>query len=374
GPTWLAQFPSLVKPEQREALQRDILGTTRERMMREICEATEALAAESPLVFLLEDLHWVDLATLDLVSALARRRTPDKLVIIVTYRPADVGASNPLKRLKQDLLIHQLCDEIALERLHEADVAEYLAAEFPGALSAGLCDLVHRRSGGNPLFMVAIVQEMVKKGQLVQDQDGAWVLTAPLEDISPAVPDTLQEMLEVQFKQLGQAEQRILERACVTGERFSVFAVTASPDFAPEHVETVCDELVERQQFIRSAGLLELPNQSSSAHYEFRHALYRQAVYQTLSEVHRSRLHRMVGERLTALCSPEHPELAGELASHFEEGRDYRQAIDYLILSADNAVRRFAYRESIQTLERALALVPRMPPSARSALEIQLRE
>src|SRR5262249_5429738 len=111
APTWLAQFPSLVKPEQREALQRDILGTTRERMMREICEATEALAAESPLVFLLEDLHWVDLATLDLVSALARRRAPAKLVTIVTYRPADVGASNPLKRLKQDLLIHQLCDE-----------------------------------------------------------------------------------------------------------------------------------------------------------------------------------------------------------------------------------------------------------------------
>jgi DNA-binding winged helix-turn-helix (wHTH) protein len=97
APTWLAQFPSLVKSEQREALQREILGTTRERMVREICEATEALAAEGPLVLLFEDLHWVDLATLDVVSALARRRVSAKLLLVVTYRPTDVGAGSPLR-------------------------------------------------------------------------------------------------------------------------------------------------------------------------------------------------------------------------------------------------------------------------------------
>src|SRR5215468_5966659 len=133
APTWLIQFHSVIQAEQREALQREVLGTTRERMVREICEALEALAATAPFLLILEDLHWSDLSTLDLLSALARRRAPVKLAVVGTYRPGDVVASeSPLKSLKQDLLIHDLCQEIALERLREAEIVGYLAAEFAG--------------------------------------------------------------------------------------------------------------------------------------------------------------------------------------------------------------------------------------------------
>src|SRR6202022_69785 len=73
APTWLVQFPALLKDEHRETLQREILGATRERMLREIGEALETITAESPLLLLLEDLQWVDPSTVDLISALARR-------------------------------------------------------------------------------------------------------------------------------------------------------------------------------------------------------------------------------------------------------------------------------------------------------------
>jgi tetratricopeptide (TPR) repeat protein len=374
APTWLVQFPSLVKVEQREALQKDLLGTTRERMVREICEALEALTAESPLVLVLEDLHWVDLSTLDVVSALARRRGPARLMVLCTYRPTDVAGASPLRGLKQDLLIHQLCEEIALARLEEVEVGEYLAAAFPSAdLPSGLASLIHRHSGGNPLFMVAIVQDMVKNALIAQDH-GAWRLAAPLEDLAPAVPETLQQMLEVQFGQLSEAEQRILKRASVAGERFSAWTITTTADVSPEDVERVCEGLADRQQFIRSAGLQQLADASVSAYYEFRHSLYRRMVYERLSDAHRSRLHRAIGERLKGLCTPGQPELAGELAAHFEVGGDYRQAVEYLILGADNAVRRFAYREAIQPLERALALVPRCAVATQAGLEILLWE
>ncbi len=102
APTWLIQFPALLKPEQRETIQREILGSTRERMVREICEALESITADAPLLIVLEDLHWVDPSTLDLLSALARRREPAKLMLIATYRPVDVLLSqSPLKSLKQ---------------------------------------------------------------------------------------------------------------------------------------------------------------------------------------------------------------------------------------------------------------------------------
>jgi tetratricopeptide (TPR) repeat protein len=111
-----------------------------------------------------------------------------------------------------------------------------------------------------------------------------------------------------------------------------------------------------------------------SAHYEFRHALYREGVYRHLSEVSRSRLHRLLAARLRVLCSPGKQQLAAELALHFEAGREYDLAIGHLILAAENAAARFAYRDSIQILQHALTLVPRVPVDRRAEVEIQLLE
>src|SRR5262249_58205221 len=119
---------------------------------------------EEPLMLIFEDLHWVDLSTLDFISAFARRRQAAKLMLLCTYRPVDVVLSrSPLKRLKQDLKVHHLCGEIALERLEESDIAEYLAAEFEGNVPSDLAKVVQRHSGGNALFMVSLVQDMVKQ-------------------------------------------------------------------------------------------------------------------------------------------------------------------------------------------------------------------
>ena len=166
APTWLVQFPAHVRRVQREMLQPEIVGATRERMLREICEALEAISSEKALLLVFEDLHWVDPFTVDLISALARRRSPGKLMLIGTYRPVDVAqAQHPLKTVKQDLLVHQLCREIALEPLSEAEVAEYLAIGAPGfAVPEGLAALIYRHSEGNPLFMVSVLDHLRNLG------------------------------------------------------------------------------------------------------------------------------------------------------------------------------------------------------------------
>src|SRR5258705_3256382 len=374
APTWLIQFSALVKAEQREALRRETLGTTRERMVREICEAFEVMAAQNPLVLILEDLHWVDASTLDLISALARRRGPAKLVIVGTYRPADVIISqSPLKALKQDLLVHNLCHEIALERLEESDVGEYLTEEFAECTfaAADVAKLVHRHSGGNALFMVGIVQSMLKKGVIAQLQ-GKWALTVPLGQIAPAVPETLQQLIQVQFEQLSMSEQGILRSASVAGDRFSVWAVTGALEIESSRIEDACEGLADKQQFIKAAGIHELANGEFSAHYEFRHSLYREVLYRQLSDVNRSKLHRLLGQRLKTLCTPSKPELAAELALHFEGGREYDQAISYLILAAENAARRFAHGDSIRALQLALELAQSLPARTRIELEIEV--
>jgi DNA-binding winged helix-turn-helix (wHTH) protein/tetratricopeptide (TPR) repeat protein len=373
APTWLIQFPALLKPEQKESLQREILGSTRERMVREICEALEVITAQTPLIVILEDLHWVDPSTLDLISAVARRREPARLLLIGTYRPVDVVLSqSPLKTLKQDLLVRSLCHEIAIEQLEESDVAEYLAKLFTtGTLPPGLANLIHQNSGGNPLFMVAIVQDLLNKGLIAADQ-GRWILTAPLQEVYPGIPDTLQQMLEIQLEQLSPEEQRILESGSVAGKRFSAWAAGAMLEASPTTIEEACDRLANRQQFIRSVGIHDGLNGAASAHYEFRHALYRQVLYRRLSSSNRSKLHQRLGEHLVAVCTAGKRELASELALHFEQGRDYEHAVRYLMLTAENASQRFAHGDSVQILRQALELVPALPAGTRLELEIQI--
>ena len=368
APTWLIQFPGLLEAAEREALRREVLGATRERMLREICEALEVMTADAPLLLILEDLHWVDHSTLDLISVLARRRGPARLLLLATYRPVEIILSqSPLKALKQDLLIRRLCQEISLERLSEREVGQYLDARFPGhAFPAGLAALIHRHSDGNPLFMAVITDHMADKGAFLQDA-GGWKIARCLEDIDPGVPDTLQQMLEIQFEQMDRSEQRLLMVSSVGGLRFTDWEAAAMLGDPPDLLEQLA-AMARRQQFIRPAGTSQLPGGSVSTCFEFRHALYREFLYRQLSPPERRQLHRKVADRMRELCCPDG--MAAEMALHFEAGGEIEQAIHYLVISSENAARRYARNEVISELRHALELVP----AGAVALELDVRQ
>jgi len=375
APTWLIQFPALLGPGQREALQRELLGATRERMVREICEAFETMTASVPLVVILEDLHWVDTSTLDLLSALARRRGPAKLLILGTYRPVDVILSrSPLKGLKQDLVIHRLCREVVLERLAESDVGDHLADVVPGgAVPAGLANLIHYHSDGNPLFMAAILADLMERG-LVSASSGGWHLGKPLDEIRPGVPDTLQQMLETRFDQLDEMERRVLTSATTAGQRFSAWAVAAMLNREPWTVEEICEKLVERQQFLiagRAAGVLGC---DVSAVYEFRHSLYREALMRRVPQAQRAQMHRALAEKGEQLAGIGAPEFAAEMALHFEYGRDPVRAARYLVITADNASRRYGHRDAFAALTHARELLLSASSEQTHGLEIEILE
>ena len=177
APAWLHELPSLLPPGEREALRQQAAGATRERMLREIADAIEAMTAELPLILVLEDLHWSDYSTVDLVAYLARRRDPARLIVIGTYRPVDmVLGDHPLKAVKRELQAHGLSRELPLEYLTEEAVAQYLAVRLaPHQPSKRLARLIHRRSEGNPLFMVNLVEYLLAEGLIALD-NGGWQL------------------------------------------------------------------------------------------------------------------------------------------------------------------------------------------------------
>ena len=375
APTWLIQFPSLVPTEQQNALQQEALGATRERMVREICEALEVITDSAPLLIILEDLHWVDHSTVDLISAIARRREPAKLFVLGTFRPADlILYDSPFKTLKQDLLLHHLSQEIPLERLSESDVAEYLATEFSGdQLPSDLATVIHRHSDGNPLFMTAMLDHLAQQGVLSQ-ADGTWKLTTSLDQVDPGVPETLRQMLELQLKHLSQSERQLLKCASVAGEHFTAWSVATMMVSDLTEVEEQCAALADRQQFLKATGLRELSSGELTFEYEFRHALYREVLYKHLNPSQRVKFHRLLAQGLEFLRSEAEPEATAEISLHFEQGRLYEDAVRYLILTADNATRRYAHREAIQALEHARELLARIPDQARQELDVQILE
>ena len=375
APTWLIQFPSLVREEQQAGLHREILGATRERMVRELCEALEVMTQTDPLVLILDDLHWVDHSTLDVISAIARRREPAKLFVVGTFRPADLILSeSPLKALKQDLLLHRLSHEVELERLLESDVADYIAAEYaPGDIPAGLARVIHRHSDGNPLFMSAMLDHLAQRGILVQSR-GHWTVTAPLEQVDPGVPETLKQMLETQLAHATEAEQQLLKCASVAGHNFTAWSVATMLMSDVTHLEEMCEALAERYQFLVSAGTRELSNRVTTPEFRFRHALYREVLYRRLNPSQRVTFHRRLAEGLEALSSPVEPEMAAEIASHFEEGHEYERAILQLILAAQNATRRYAHQQSVSILEHARELLPKVAAERRQELDDQTLE
>lgn len=300
APTWLAQFPALIKREHREMLRREILGATRERMLREIGDALETIASVNPLMLVFEDLQWVDPCTVDLLSALARRRGAARLMMVGTYRPADLESSNPpLKALTQDLLVRRLCHEIALQPLTEMETNEYLSGVVSGiSPPEPLAELLYHYSEGNPLFMVTVLEDLAERGLISRDR-GNWHIGVSLKERDLAVPDCLGKTIEAQIDGLTTEEQRVLEAASLSSKgrtHFGVVSRAAAIEMNPEAFEETCEALSRRHGILRPAAPEKLTNGTISACYEFVHTLYREVCYRRIALGRRAKLQRLLDE------------------------------------------------------------------------------
>jgi DNA-binding winged helix-turn-helix (wHTH) protein/predicted ATPase len=368
APMWLMQMPSLLTASDRDAFGREALAATPERMMREMGEALEALTARSPLVLMLEDLHWSDFSTLDLISYVARRRHAAHLMVVGTYRPAELIASrHPLKTVKQELVARQQCEELPLEYLTEEAVAQHLEVRFPAhRFPPELAALIHERTEGNPLFMVSTIDHLLAE-RLIDAQGDGWRLSAPLEAVKVGVPDSIRQLIETQVDRLDPLEQRILEAASVAGAEFPVAAVSAAVEHELTAVEFRCEELSRRHQFIKESGAEVLPDGQAVGRFRFVHAVYRHVLYGRLSASRRMQLHRRIGERGEQLYGARAGEIAAELAMHYEQAADGQRAARYLQQAAANAMQRSAYREAIALSRRGLELLRALPDTDERA-------
>ena len=371
APMWLAQMPSVISQSERDALQSQVAGSSRERMLREMAGAIESLTSLSPLLLVLEDLHWSDYSTLDLVSYLARRGDPARLMIVGTYRPVDVILNDhPLKSVKRELLAHNLCHELPLEYLAEDVVTQYLAARFPRhQLPGSLRRTIYQRTEGNPLFMVTLSDYLCNEKMIVEEQ-GIWKLRVDLAEVECGVPGNLRQLIEKQIERLNPDERTVLEAASVAGMECSSVAIASGLDKPTEWVEKHCEELARRHQFLSPAWLVELPDGTVTPRHRFIHVLYRDVPYRLMAPRMRAQIHQRIAERGEQIYGDRKGEIAAELAMHYEQSRDWPRASKYLIEAAQKATRKSAHHEAAGLARRGLEALKPLPRSAELTRQV----
>jgi predicted ATPase len=376
APMWLAQMPSVISPSERDDLRSQVAGSSRERMLREMAGAIESLTSLAPLLLLLEDLHWSDYSTLDLVSYLARRSDPARLMIVGTYRPVDVILNDhPLKSVKRELQAHGLCHELPLEYLAEDVVTQYLAARFPRhQLPNSLRRTIYERTEGNPLFMVTLLDYLCNEKMIVKENE-TWKLRVDLGEVERGVPGNLLQLIEKQIERLSPDERSVLEGASVAGTECSSAAIAAGLARPTEWVEKQCEELARRHQFLSPSWLVELPDGTVTPRHRFIHVLYREVPYRLMAPRLRSQIHHRIADCGEQVFGDRKGEIAAELAMHYEQSRDWLRASKYLMEAAQNATRKSAHHEAAGLARRgleALKLLPRSAELTRQGIALRM--
>ena len=324
----------------------------RQRLFRAVAGFLQAIAGEMPVALLLDDLHWADSASLELLQHLARHTRAYPVLLLGTYRDVEVGRQHPLEQALRDLHREQLAERMAVRRLGQDGTAALVAATFGEAeVSAEFAGLVHRHTEGNPFFTQEVLRALVERGDIYR-QNGRWE-RREVEEIE--VPESVRSVIGERLSRLHEEAQEVLREASVLGQTFSFDVLQAMGARAEEEVEGALEE----------AGRAGLVRETVRDIYAFNHALTQQALYAELSGRKKRRLHLAAGEALQKL--PEHERHAAELAWHFLEGGDPRTALPYAIQAGDQAEAVFAHAEAERQYRTALGLARELDDRAREA-------
>jgi serine/threonine protein kinase/tetratricopeptide (TPR) repeat protein len=373
APTWCLQFPSVFSGNALNQLQRDAIGATKERMLRELGDAMAEITLASPVVLLLEDLHWADTSSIDLIRHLGQRTKTQRLLLVGTSRHEEQERGYQLlKNCRRELLTQSACEEITLETLGKDDIARYLNEHFsPNAFPPELAETIHRKTEGHPLFATGVFQLLAERGDVLK-QDGVWRLTRSVGEMDLAVPESVRGMIGKKLEVLEDEDRKALQYASVQGEEFLSTVLAASLEVDELTLEDRLDRWERVHRLIQKQADEELPDGSLATRYRFAHALYQNYLYADLLTKRRALLHFQAGEALARCYRGQTARIATALAMHFERGRDFPRAVEYLTQAGDNAGKLFVHTQACEHYSHALELAEKLPAENRPSSQMTL--
>lgn len=328
-------------PELRPAAESVPAAAAGGRPFESIHQALQRLAAMGPVLLLLEDIHWADLTSCDLLHFLSGRTRGDPVLLVATYRSDELPGGHPVRRLVATLKRERTATEILLPPLVEAEVAEMLQAITGCALPADFAGAVWHRTEGNPLFVEEILKSLGDSGRLGR----AGLSAADLQGLE--LPDTISEAVLSRVEPLGPRSLELLSVAAVIGRSVTFDLLRDVTDLDEEELLRTLEALVAHHLLVEEHAVAE-------ERYAFRHGLTQEVLYRNIIARRRRTWHRKVAVALEATPPAERAAHYAALAYHHRLGGDATQAREYEVLAGEQAARLKAWRDAEVHFDRAL--------------------
>jgi class 3 adenylate cyclase/tetratricopeptide (TPR) repeat protein len=332
-------FPQL-RPDGGSGEGGDPSGQGKLRLFEGMISLFRDAATEHGLLLVLEDLHWADASTRELLDYMTRRLSHTRMLILATYRSDELDRKHPLLPLVQGWKRGNLVTLVELHPLAATGLADMVRAIFDTEeVTDDFRDFLYRRTEGNPFVLEEMLKAALDRGDIYRTTAG-WERPPDLSQMK--IPPTVRDTILLRLERLQPEEAEILKMAAVLGQSFS-YATLAAVSGKPE--ETVLSAL---QRCVQQQLVEEQPQ--ARERYRFRHSLTREAIYEDLIAPQRSRLHLSAAEVLRGLPGTEPVDLAYHLLA---AGR-IEEAIPVCIKAAEDAERRRGYQEAAELYGRIL--------------------
>ena len=307
---------------------------TRFRLFDSVATFFKNAAQAQPLMLVLDDLHWADKPSL-LLEFLARQMAESHILVIGTYRDAELTREHPLSETLAQLYRSPVFQNTVLGGLESTDVGTFLQAASGNQASPELVDAIYSHTEGNPFFMSEVIRLLGEQGELESGSNKGATVTL---GIPPGVLEVIGERLNRLSAECVQA----LTTASIIGREFSFRLLrNLEVEFNEEQMLEVIDEALINRLIQESADALE--------RYQFCHALIQQTLGERLSASRRVRLHGRIAEALEELYGADTENHAGELAFHFAEAEPVlglEKHVKYSLLAGEQALSSFAYEDA----------------------------
>ena len=344
-------------------------GQLRQQVFLAVRDFLVALSLESPLILILEDLHWADDASLSLLNFLLDAVAEHQIFIYGITRPFGGGQLEDVQKQARQILRHRYT-EVRLQTLlpiqSEVLLKEMLAnSDLPDDFRTEIV----KRSAGIPFYLEEMLRMLIDNKIIYQEND-TWRVVEGMDPYTIGVPDTLEGLILTRFDRLDRGERRVLQVASVIGREFDLKILTTVVDQQGGIPlgEGILADLVAREY------ILPVPTQTQEARkrYNFKHVLTSDAIYKTILSRDREQLHGLVGNAIETLHELNLENQVELLADHFLRSPYQRRALHYLILAGQKAARDYANEQARQQFELALSLLPNVRYDPAQVLEIQM--
>ena len=352
---------------------------SRELLNRELLAFLEEASLIIPLVLFLDDLHWADESTLDVIAYLAGHLESSRVFMLASYRPEELLLHH--QRFVQtalDLQSRRRCQTIDLDFISAADVEAFLSLEFPqNDFPSTFPKLIHTKTDGNPFFMVEVLRYLRDKQIIFLSRD-TWRLSEKLPEIERDLPQSIVGMVRRKIDVITDQDRKLLAAASVQGFEFDSAVLSRALRADPAEVEERLETLHRVNGLLHPAGVAgvkEWRDGTVGAAYRFVHFLYYNAFYSTIQPARKAAWSAEVAQALLHFSRDRAGEIASQLAFLFEAARDFPQAAHYFSVAADNANGVFAYIEAELLARRGLRMLEAMPDSSerlQTELDLQL--